>query len=211
VMALVKNDAGEVVERLSDSFPLEGSLERLPALKRGRLVFKRHVWLAPGRYTIVTVARDQETERSSARPIALDVPPPSSGAPMLSTAAMIRRVEPAADTPDALEDPFRTEQLRIVPSLGVPISREANAQVSAYVVVYPQDGVVPALTFEFVRDGQVVGRSAAELPAPDQAGQIKYVASFPTSIFPPGSYTLRAVAVAGGRTDASQADFTIVP
>ena len=49
VMALVRNDKDEIVERLSDSFPLEGPLERVEALKRGRLVFKRQVWLAPGR------------------------------------------------------------------------------------------------------------------------------------------------------------------
>jgi hypothetical protein len=211
VMAMVRNAKGDVIERLSDSFPLEGPLDRLPALRRGRLVFKRQIWLAPGHYTVLAVARDQATERSSVRAMPIDVPEPDQGAPLLSALAVIRRVEPATEQPDAVEDPFRTEQLRIVPSLDVPISREANPQVSAYVVVYPEQGRTPALTFEFVRDDAVIGRSTAELPAPDQDGRIKYVASFPTSIFEPGTYGLRAVAQLGSRRDASETSFTIVP
>ena len=38
-----------------------------PALKRGRLRFKRQLWLPPGRYTLWTIARDQATERSSVK------------------------------------------------------------------------------------------------------------------------------------------------
>lgn len=211
VMALVKNAAGEVVERLSDSFPLEGPVERVEALRRGRLVFKRQLWLAPGTYTLLAVARDQSSERSSVQSLHVEVPAASAGAPLLSTPAIIRRVEPASDQPDTVEDPFRTDQLRIVPGLGVPISRAANAHVSAYVVVYPVNGAVPALAFEFVRDGAVMGRSSATLPTPDTDGRIKYVASFPTSTFAPGTYTVRAVATLGTRTDHSEQPFTIVP
>jgi len=208
---MVRDAQGHVIERLSDSFPLEGPLERLPALKRGRLVFKRQLWLAPGHYTIVTVARDQTTERSSVQAIDVDVPDAAAATPLVSSLAIIRRVEPASERPDPVEDPFRTAELRIVPSLDVPISRQANPQLSAYVVVYPDRGRVPSLAFEFMRDGRPIGRSAAELPAADEDGRIKYVASFPTTIFQPGTYTLRAVATLDGRTDASDVPFTIVP
>lgn len=211
VMALVRDAKGEVVERLSDSFPLEGPLDRVPALKRGRLVFKRQLWLAPGHYTVMAVARDHATERTSVKAIDVDVPTAAQGAPLVSALAVIRRVEPASEQPDPVEDPFRTEQMRIVPSLDVPISRAANPQVSAYVVIYPDADRLPTLTFEFVRDGTVIGRSSAELPAADKDNRIKYVASFPTEIFQPGTYTLRAVASSGARRETSETGFTIVP
>ncbi|AMY12245.1 VWFA-related Acidobacterial domain protein [Luteitalea pratensis] len=211
VMALVRNEKDEIIERLSDSFPLEGPLERVEALKRGRLVFKRQVWLAPGRYSVLAVARDQTTERSSVHSMTVVVPDATASVPLVSSLAVIRRVEPASEQPDAVEDPFRTDQLRIVPSLDTPISRATNPQVSAYVVVYPDRGRVPSLTFEFQRGGAVIGRSAAELPAPDRDGRIKYVASFPTKIFEPGTYVLRAVATLDGRTNSSDVSFTIVP
>ena len=209
VMAMVRGANGEIVERLSDAFPLEGPLDRLPALKRGRLVFKRQLWLAPGHYTVVAVARDQATERSSVQAMELDVA--ATDPPLLSSLAVIRRIEPTSPQPDVVEDPFRTDTMRIVPSLEVPISRAANPQVSAYVVVYPSQGRVPSLAFEFLRGDAVLGRSVAELPAPDPDGRIKYVASFPTTIFEPGAYRLRAVATLDGRTSTSDVSFTIVP
>ena len=69
----------------------------------------------------------------------------------------------------------------------------------------------PRSTFEFLRGDAVLGRSVAELPAPDPDGRIKYVASFPTTIFEPGAYRLRAVATLDGRTSTSDVSFTIVP
>jgi hypothetical protein len=50
VLALVKDASGRVVERMSNDYPLEGPLDRLPAIKRGQVIFKRQLWLAPGRY-----------------------------------------------------------------------------------------------------------------------------------------------------------------
>ena len=85
--------------------------------------------------------------------------------------------------------------MRVVPNLGLPVSKAANTTISAYVTVYPvADALPPALTFDFVRDGKVMGRSTADLPPPDETGRIKYVASFPTGTFEPGEYELRAVA-----------------
>ncbi len=65
---------GQIVQRFSESYPLEGPIDRLPALKRGRLRFKRQMWLPPGRYTVWTIARDQATERSSVKTMPLEVP-----------------------------------------------------------------------------------------------------------------------------------------
>lgn len=44
-----------------------------------------------------------------------------------------------------------------------------------------------------------------------QTGVIKYVASFTTASFPPGTYTLRATLRSRESTHASETAFTIVP
>jgi VWFA-related protein len=210
-MALVKDQSGQVVQRFSESYPLEGPIDRVPALKRGRLRFKRQIWLPAGRYTLWTIARDQATERSSVKTIPLVVPEPNEGV-RISDLAVIRGVDQAGDVIDAVEDPFRTGAMRVVPNLDLPISRATNTQVSAYVTIYPDTaGATPSVTFEFRREGAVIGRSSAELPAADESGRIKYVASFPTQTFGPGTYELRAVATQGTRTATSQTQFTIVP
>jgi VWFA-related protein len=210
-MALVKNQSGQVVQRFSESYPLEGPLDRLDALKRGRLRFKRQFSLPPGRYTIVTVARDQPTERSSVAELPLDVPEVARGV-RLSDLSVIRTVDQTSEAPDPVEDPFRTGTIRVVPNLDLPISKATNTQISAYVTLYPDVSAdVPSLTFEFSRDGAVIGRSAAALPKPDDEGRIKYVASFPTDVFAPGRYDLRAIATQGSRSVSSTAHFVLIP
>jgi hypothetical protein len=210
-MTLVKDQTGQIVQRFSESYPLEGPLDRLPALKRGRLRFKRQVWLPPGRYTIWTIARDQATERSSVQSLPIDVPEVSAGI-RLSDLSVIRSLDPAGEAADLVEDPFRTGGMRVVPNFGQPISKAANSQISAYLTIYPEAGAgEPALSFEFVRDGVVMGRSAVDLPKPDETGRIKYVASFPTGIFAPGRYELRAAAMQGARAATSHTVFLLIP
>jgi hypothetical protein len=143
--------------------------------------------------------------------IPLDVAKPAEGL-RVSDIAIIRSVDQTAAAPDTIEDPFRTGGMRVVPNLFGSISKAANTQISAYVTIYPdRSAAVPGLTFEFVRDGAVVGRSAAELPEPDDSGRIKFVASFPTNIFTPGTYELRAVATQGDSRVTSHGRFTLIP
>ena len=96
VMALVKDAAGTVVERLSNTYPLEGPLENLPALQHGNIVFKRQLWLGPGRYTLTTVVRDQQAEKVSVRQLPLRVFPEAPGIDV-STVAVVKRLDKAGD------------------------------------------------------------------------------------------------------------------
>jgi VWFA-related protein len=212
LLALVKDASGRIVERLSNDYPLEGALDRLPALRRGLVVFKRQVWLPPGHYTVVTVARDHGSGRDSVQELPLDTPDERDGV-RVSSLAVIRRVDQAGAEPDAVEDPFRTGPMRIVPSLDTPISKGATNQISAYVVIYtdPKTPGKPALTFEFLEGERVFGRSDAALPDADEQGRITYVASFPASGFAPGHYTLRAIARQGAVDDRTTTPFTVVP
>ena len=114
-MAVIKDSSGRIVQRFSESYPLEGPLDRVPALKRGRIRFKRQFWLAPGRYTLWTIARDQATEQSSVKSLPLDVPEPTDGL-RISELSVIRSVDQAGDVPELMDDPFRTGALRITPA-----------------------------------------------------------------------------------------------
>ena len=210
-MALVKDQTGRIVQRFSESYPLEGPIDRLPALKRGRLRFKRQMWLSPGRYTLWTIARDQATERSSVKTMPLEVPDGAEGV-RISDLSVIRTVDQAGAAIDAVEDPFLTGAMRVVPNIDLPISKDTNAQISAYVTIYPDGSArIPSVTFEFKRDGALIGRSTAELPPPDDTGRIKYVATFPTDTFAPGNYQLRAVATQGTTSAESRTLFTLIP
>lgn len=212
VLALVRDTSGRIVERMSNDYPLEGPLERLPALRRGQVIFKRQLWLPPGSYSLVTVARDHKSGHDSVQQLAIETPAERAGV-RVSSLAVIRRVDQAGAEPDAVEDPFRTGPMRVVPSLDTPISKSATAQIPAYVVIYPDATIAqkPTLTFEFIEGDHVFGRSETALPDPDAQGRIAYVASFPASGFAAGRYTLRAIVRQGAGEDQTTTSFTVAP
>jgi len=208
LLALVKDAEGRLVERFSDDYPFEGPLERLDGIKRGNLIFKRTFALPPGKYTLETVAQDRDTRKTSVTTSDFVVPP--QGEIAVSSLAIIRRVEPA-DGAAAGDDPLRTDGVRIVPNLDVPISLATNKQLSAYFVVYTKPGAAAQATLEFARDGKVIGRGAPELPPADPAGRIPYVVTFPISSFAPGRYEVR-VSVRQGTSQVDESSwFTVVP
>ena len=211
VMALVKDAKGTVVERLSNAYPLEGPLENLPALQRGNVVFKRQLWLGPGRYTLTTVVRDQQADKVSVRQLPIRVFPEAPGIDV-STVAVVKRVDKASDEPDPVEDPFRDGPMRIAPSLATPISKAANPKISAFVVLYPDKALTdaPNLTIEFAQGSTITGRSSPPLDKPDERGRITCVATFPADGFAPGTYELRAIARQGASQDETRTTFTIV-
>ena len=211
VMALVKDASGTVVERLSNTYPLEGPLENLPSLQRGNIIFKRQLWLPPGRYTLSTVVRDQQADKVSVRQLPLRVFPEAPGIDV-STVAVVKRLDKAGDQADVVEDPFRTGPMRIAPSLATPISKAANPKISAFVVLYPDKGLAdpPSLTIEFAQGPTIIGRFTPTLDQPDADGRISCVATFPVDGFAPGTYELRAIARQGGSQDETRTTFTIV-
>jgi VWFA-related protein len=211
VMALVKDAAGTIVERLSNSYPLEGPLENLPRIQAGNVIFKRQLWLPAGRYTVTAVVRDLAADKTSVRVLPVRVYPESPGVDV-STVAVVKRVDKASDEADAVEDPFRNGPMRIVPSLATPISKGANSQISAFVVLYPDAKMTdPAtLTIEFAQGSTVLGRSTPALDKPDEHGRITCVATFPAETFAPGTYELRAIARQGASQDETRTTFTVV-
>ena len=164
-MALVKDQTGQIVQRFSESYPLEGPLDRLPALKRGRLRFKRQMWLPPGRYTLWTIARDQATERSSVKSLPLDVRRAVQWHSAQRSFGHSNRGSRRATRSMPSRIRFGRVACGSCPT-SICRSRRAQTRRFRHISRFIHDGGAgdPALTFEFMRDGAVIGRSAAELP-----------------------------------------------
>jgi VWFA-related protein len=211
LLVIVKNAAGEVVQRFSQNYPFEGPLDKLEALRRGNVVFKRSVRLPAGQYSFEAVVQDRATQAASAWKAPLEVPATTAGV-QVGSLAVIRRVDPATPDPKGATDPFQIEGMRIVPNLDVDISKQTNDKLSFFLIVYPSpDAPAPTMTLEFSRDGKTVGRATPDLPAADKDGLIRYVGTFPLSSFPPGRYGV-AIGIAQGRGRAEErAAFTVVP
>jgi VWFA-related protein len=210
MLALLKNAEGQVVQKFSQDYPLEGPIDRLEALKRGNVVFIRNFHLTPGRYTLEIAAHDREANRISARRAAIVVPPAGQGVSM-SSIAVIKRVDPVDPNVKDPDNPLRFEQGKIIPNLGEGIQPRPGSQVSFFFVVYPAPGLneKPGLTLEFLLDGLVIARAAPELSQPDPQGRIAYIASAPMETFKAGRYELRAVVTQGRRAVEEHAFFVI--
>src|SRR5262249_4657160 len=154
---------GQVVQKFSQDYPLEGPIDRLEALKRGNVIFIRNFHLALGRYTLETAAHDREANKISARRAVIVVPPARQGLSM-SSIAVIKRIDPVDLNVKDPDNPLRFEQGKIIPNLGDGIQPRPGSQVSFFFVVYPAPGLndKPVLTLEFLLDGQVIARAAPE-------------------------------------------------
>jgi VWFA-related protein len=209
VLAVVRDAHGVVREHFSQDSPVEVEAKNLDALRRGNGVFSRSFAVPPGRYTVELAVLDQATKRASVRKSVLVVAPLRPGL-TLSSVAVVKRTEPVPGGALESADPLRNGSTRIVPFVGEP-TFQAGETVSLFLVAYPAEGRTAGLTLEFSRDGAIVGRSSADLPLPDAAGRIPYVASVPTQSLPPGRYEVTVVVKAGDAAARGQTFFTIAP
>ena len=212
VMALVKDAAGTVVERLSNTYPLEGPLADLPALQRGNVVFKRQLWLGAGRYTLTTVVRDQQAGKISVRAAAAAGVPRGArhrrqhgGRGEAHRQGRRRRRRGRGSVPQRA-DAHRAEpgdadlEGRQQPDLGLrrPLSRQGDGRRAE-----PDDRVRPG-----VDDRRALDAGARRSPTPTAGSRC--VATFPAEGFAPGTYELRAIARQGDSQDETRTTFTIV-
>jgi VWFA-related protein len=209
VMALVRDAAGQVVERFSQDSPVEAPAEKADALRAGNAVFSRSFALPSGRYNVEVVVRDEAAGKASARRSVLVVPK-DAGAPVsVSSLTLVRRTEPVPPGTLDSPDPLRVGDTRIVPWVGEPVFHPGDP-ISLYLVAFAKPGTSgPALTLEYARDGDVVGRSTAALPGPDAQGRIPYIAAIPSQNLKPGRYELTALVGPEGEEAEERAVFVV--
>lgn len=197
MLALLKNLQGEVIERFSRDLGVYAEAGEVDAFQKRNFVQTYSLALAPGRYRLETAVMDVEGKRISAkRAFVVAVPPPAGVA--LSNITLVRRTEPWA-TEVLRGAPFDFEGKRVVPTLDSVVQAQPGGGLSFYFVFYPGEGAAerPRAALEFFRDGQSVGKAALDLPQPEEAGMVPYVASLPMDNFEPGQYELRLIAIQG--------------
>jgi len=205
-------DGAPPVDVAFRDLPIEETADKIEALRRGSLMQTYHLDLAPGQYTLDAALMDRQSQKTSARRIAVAVGPTGPGV-NISSLALVRRIEPQPGDADA-QDPFRYQGGRVIPTLDNSIPASSSGELSYYLVVYPaaSEAGQPQLTMEFFnKDGASVGQASPELPAPVKGGPIPYVASLPLANFGPGTYELRATVKQGASMAEEKTSFSINP
>jgi len=213
IVALVKDGSNQVVQKLSQHYLLNGPSEKLEAARKGEIIFYRETDLPPGRYTVETVAYDAANGKASAQTANLEVTSANAAALRLSSVVLLKRAERLTAADQKKNNPFHFGEVLIYPNTGEPLRKSAIKQLAFFFTAYQAKNATstPKLTIEVVRNGQVVGRTAADLPAADASGRIQHASALPLDNFQPGAYELRITVKDGPTSVARSTPFTVEP
>ncbi|HEV8429648.1 MAG TPA: VWA domain-containing protein [Pyrinomonadaceae bacterium] len=213
VVALVRDQADQVVQKLSQHYPLSGPLDQIDEAKKGQVLFYRETQLSPGKYTVELIAYDGSTGKVSLRKTALEIPSIDETKPRLSSVAVLRSAERLTPEEQKRNEPFHFGELLVYPNLGEPILKSLAKQLAFFFTAWPVNGstAAPHLTLEILQNNRSLGKTSGQLPAADELGQIKYASSFPLDKFQPGAYELK-VTIGDDKSSVSRStNFTVAP
>lgn len=204
VLALIKSQSGEVLQKFSQDIPYQAALEAEKQARAGMFTFARHFVLEPGDYTLEAVLEDRNAGKMSARRFDCRIPK-LAAQPAVSDMALVRRLDVFAAGADP-EEPLAYQNRRVIPSLMDSASPDRDKSVSAFFVIYPDRASPekPKLELEVLRNGEPAGQAPMDLPQAPPGTPIPYIASIPTGGLRPGRYELHAT-ITQGAARAEQA------
>ena len=188
----------QVVRKVSQHYEISGPIGEIQRAKDGEVLFYREPELAPGVYTMETVAYDAPSGKSSVRLSTVEVPAQNAAALRMSSLMIVKRGEKVPEKERRADNPLLVKDVILYPNLGDPISKSAK-EMGFYFAVYPAaGGPAPAASLELQRDGAPVAQLPMSLSAPDASGRIQMLGRLPLDQIPPGSYELIVVVKQAG-------------
>jgi VWFA-related protein len=204
IVALVKDQSGQVVNKLSQHYLLSGPADKIDSAKRGEILFYREAQLGPGKYTVDAVGYEAPTGKAGVASANVDVPGVDAAALRLSSVVVLKRAERLSPADQKENNPFHYGEVLIYPNMGEAINKSAK-QLAFFFDVYTARGASnpPKLTIEVDQGGKPMAQASQDLPAADAGGRIQYASALPIDGFKPGDYLLK-ITVTDGKSSASR-------
>ncbi len=207
VVAVLRDEAGEIAAKVSQRYQLGGPGAPPSTPKAGDILFYREAMVPPGHYSLELVAYDATSDAASVERSTLDVPSADSGLHM-SSVVLISRAEKISSS-EAAATPLATGDMLMYPNLGEPISKAAK-QLAFFVDVYGTTASkLGELQIEVLSDRVVLARLSAPMPPPDANGHARFLNAIPLAGFAPGSYVLRLTVSTDGAAHSSSTAFEV--
>lgn len=204
VTALIKDEKGQVVEKISKDIPYQFPAAKLPEIQRAVVSFTAPFLVPPGRYTIETAALDRESMKVSVHRLEL-VAEGGSGLAM-SDVTLVRRVDAIQGQRNAA-DPLQAHGGKVEPELSDVVVLAADEPVRFYTVAYAPGPVEMAL--EISRNGNIVVGSPSTVVHMDKSGTAAVLASVPAGKLSTGTYQARLTFRYGDQMVANEKVFTV--
>ncbi len=205
IVALVRDESDQIVQKVSQHYALTGSTQDLDAAKKESVLFYRETQLPPGKYRVQVIAHDTATGQANVSSTPLEIFSADDAKPRLSSVAVLKRAERLSPGEQQQDRPLRFGELLVYPNLGERIDRNAAKQLAYFFTAWPGKGATKPLqiTLEILQNNRPVGKTSGQLPPADERGQIKYASSFPLDKFSPGVFELK-VTVSDGVNSTSR-------
>lgn len=193
IVALVRDESEQIVQKLSQHYALNGPIQNLEPAQKGNVLFYREAQLPPGKYHVQLISHDATTGNVNVSSTPLVIYASDESKPRLSSVAVLKRAERLSPQEQQRDQPLRFGELLVYPNLGERIDRNTTKQLAYFFTAWPGKGVTKQMqmTLEILQNNKTVGTTSGELPAADERGQIKYAGSFAIDKLQPGTYELR--------------------
>lgn len=212
VLVQFKDDQGQVLDKVSQRYKLNGPIEMLDAAKTGEVLFYRDPILIPGTFTTETVVYDMLSDRASVRFGTYELLAANENGLRLSSLVTVRKSErvPAAERP--VNHPLFVGEQLLYPSMGEPFSKAAVKELPFFFVAYAAPGGAPVeATLQLASNGQKLAEAPLELSPATPEGRIAQVSRIPLEALAPGTYELRVSVRQGTQSAMRHVVFRLVP
>lgn len=210
IVALVKDESDQVIQKFSQHYGLTGTTKDLETAQKGDVLFYREAQLPAGKYRVQLIAYDAATGGVNVSTTPLEISSVDSNKPRLSSVAVLKKAERLTPEEQRRDQPLHFGELLVYPNLGERIS---SKQLAYFFTAWPAKGVTKPMqmTLEILQNNRQVGKTSGELPAADERGQIKYAGSFAIDKFQRGEYALRVTVSDGQHSVSRSTSFVIGP
>jgi VWFA-related protein len=211
IVALVRDEADRIVQKVSHHYTLSGPIQNLEAAKQGNLLFYREAQIPAGKYHIQVVAYDALAGAVNVSNTPLEIASVDASKPRLSSVAVIKRAERLTPEEQKRDQPLRFGELLLYPNLGERIDRSTAKQLAYFFTAWPVKGATKPLLMklEILQNNQSLGTTTGTLPATDERGQIKYAGSFAIDKFTAGVFELKITVSDGANSVTRSTSFII--
>ena len=205
IVALVRDESDQVVQKLSHHYALNGAIQDLDKARKGNVLFYREAQLPPGKYRVQLIAYDAATSAVNVNTTPLEIAKVDETKPRLSSVAVLKRAERLTPEEQKRDQPLRFGELLVYPNLGEQLDRNTAKQLAYFFTAWPPKGATKPMqvTLEILQNNRPIGKTSGELPPADERGQIKYASSFALDKFPAGEFELR-VTVSDGQNSVTR-------
>jgi VWFA-related protein len=211
IVALVRDENEQIVQKLSQHYALAGPVQNLDSDKKGNVLFYREIKLPAGKYHVQAIAYDATNGAVNVSTHPVESNNIEDSKPRLSSVAVLKRAERLTPEEQKRDQPLRFGELLVYPNLGERIDLATTKQLAYFFTAWPAKGATKPLQMklEVLQNNRSLGATSGELPAADQSGQIKYAGAFGIDKFPAGVFELK-ITVGDGQNSVTRSTTFVI-